>query len=209
MTEHLPVIHQQDGAITLAEFAGQHNLTSKRAIYLANRGSILGATKIRNGRWMVYPPAVLLEQPFQIKRSAIPGRVAPPSGASDIDSLTVDAVTYPIEDDAEAAEPLHADTQQLEAVAPSAPVSPYKRADVQAACLLLRKAVARQDKNVYRLRLEAVEIVQLVEAVASTRRKLKQAISKGAKQYGELKATDALWHKLNAVMNRCRYEVQS
>lgn len=54
-------IHQQQGVMTLSDFAALHGLTMRRASYLATRGRILGATRhVLSKRWLVYPPAKLL-----------------------------------------------------------------------------------------------------------------------------------------------------
>jgi len=198
-------LHQQNGGMSVQAFAALEGLTLKQARYCIKNGKVLGAQRdSRSKKWWIYPPAVLMERPRSYSRSKKSERVAPPSGASDMAGvLPGHAVTHPKQQVEVAAEPLLADQQ------PQAVLSPFKRPEVLAVCKELKKAAARQLKNSYRLKLNALEIVQLVEAVGNDRRRMKQAIGKGAKQYGELRATDALWHKLQTVLRHFSYEVQS
>jgi hypothetical protein len=65
------VHHEQQGGISLIEFAARHDLSREQALYLARSGRILGAARQRNGYWVVFPPAVLLEPLKVYKRKAV------------------------------------------------------------------------------------------------------------------------------------------
>ena len=52
---------QQQGGMTLQAFATLQGLTKNQALYLANRGRVIGAQKAHDGRWLVFPPAKLSE----------------------------------------------------------------------------------------------------------------------------------------------------
>jgi hypothetical protein len=52
---------QQQGSMTLPEFAALHGLTEVQAQRLAKTGRILGAQRNHTGRWLVFPPAKILE----------------------------------------------------------------------------------------------------------------------------------------------------
>ena len=52
---------QQQGSMTLIEFAVLNNLTKLQAQRFAKTGRILGARQAHGGRWIVFPPAKILE----------------------------------------------------------------------------------------------------------------------------------------------------
>jgi hypothetical protein len=79
----------------------------------------------------------------------------------------------------------------------------FNRPKVRQACYCLRKAVAKQERNLHRLRLDSSELVHLFHAVDSARSRARQAAGKGLTKVGSLRATDSLWHKLQAAMQRC------
>jgi hypothetical protein len=53
--------HQQQGGFTLADFAVLHGLDERQAWRLAAGGRILGAQRNHAGRWLIFPPAKILE----------------------------------------------------------------------------------------------------------------------------------------------------
>ena len=62
------VKHQQQGGMTLVDFAALHSMSVKEAWKFAAEGKILGANRdSRSNRWTIYPPAKLL---VTIKRQA-------------------------------------------------------------------------------------------------------------------------------------------
>ena len=121
MSSHSPALtsnklHQQQGGISLSEFATLHGLTHLQATKLVKAGKILGASRHPLSKhWFVFPPAVLLERPRAYKprqpvssdvgtsphglaecqaESGIEcGHPASASGVQDCDPLTVDRVT--------------------------------------------------------------------------------------------------------------------
>ena len=52
---------QQQKGMTLQAFADLNELTKNQALYLVNRGRVMGAQKTRGGSWLVFPPAKLSE----------------------------------------------------------------------------------------------------------------------------------------------------
>ena len=55
------VLHQQQGGISLADFAALHDMTVGEVRKFAAEGKILGANQdSRSNRWTIYPPAKLL-----------------------------------------------------------------------------------------------------------------------------------------------------
>ena len=47
--------------ITLKEFAYQNNKTKSQMKTLLENGRILGAQRLHNGRWRIYPPAKIIQ----------------------------------------------------------------------------------------------------------------------------------------------------
>jgi hypothetical protein len=79
----------------------------------------------------------------------------------------------------------------------------YDRQAVQETCCCIRKAVAKQERNLHRLRFDSVELVHLFQAVESSRKRARQAAGKGLVKVGVLRATDSLWQKLQTAMQHC------
>lgn len=52
---------QRQAGVSLQAFATQEGITKSQALYLANRGRIMGAQKTHGGGWLVFPPAKLTE----------------------------------------------------------------------------------------------------------------------------------------------------
>jgi hypothetical protein len=51
---------QQQGSMTLAEFAALHGLTEVQVRGLAKGGRIMGAQRKHTGHWLIFPPAKIL-----------------------------------------------------------------------------------------------------------------------------------------------------
>ena len=69
-SEYIPsaAMHQQQGGMSLADFAVLHSMSVQEARRFAVEGKILGANRdSRSNRWTIYPPAKLL---VTIKRQA-------------------------------------------------------------------------------------------------------------------------------------------
>lgn len=84
--------------------------------------------------------------------------------------------------------------------APKKPTA-YSTAQVREACRRLR-AVVRQPApdGLHRLTITEAEFLHLHAAVSHDRNKTRKAIGKGNAAIGDLRATDSLWDKLQAVM---------
>jgi hypothetical protein len=51
---------QQQGSMTLLEFAALHDLTLNQVRRLAKGGGIMGAQRKHTGHWLIFPPAKIL-----------------------------------------------------------------------------------------------------------------------------------------------------
>lgn len=85
----------------------------------------------------------------------------------------------------------------------------YRRPEVRSCCRSIKAAVLKQDPSVHRLAVDDCEFLHLYYAVEHDRSKMRKAIGKGLAVAGDLRATDSLWHKLQAVMNRRQYGSRS
>ena len=65
----VPVLHQQDGGLSLQAFAEREGLTLVQVMRCIKRGKVLGARQdARSKHWWIYPPAKLLERPRSYQR---------------------------------------------------------------------------------------------------------------------------------------------
>ena len=78
----VPVLHQQDGGLSLQAFAEREGLTLVQVMRCIKRGKVLGARQdARSKHWWIYPPAKLLERPRSYQRRvALPEPVEAASG---------------------------------------------------------------------------------------------------------------------------------
>lgn len=77
MSKLNPVQHQQQGGLTLQEFAAAHSLTKSAALRYVKSGQVLGARKNpQSNKWWVYPPATLLAVPRPYTKRVSPGQVS-------------------------------------------------------------------------------------------------------------------------------------
>ena len=97
----VPTLHQQEGVLSVQEFAAREGLTHGQAMRCIRSGKVLGARQdARSKHWYIYPPAKLTERPRSFNRRSVAGidaadcagfraecdrsRAAPPSGAEDM-----------------------------------------------------------------------------------------------------------------------------
>jgi hypothetical protein len=76
----------------------------------------------------------------------------------------------------------------------------YRNPLVLSCCRAIKAAVLKQDPHTHRLAFDDCEFLHLFYAVEHDRKKIRQAIGKGLAKSGDLRATDSLWLKLQAVM---------
>lgn len=213
-------LHQQEGGISLRDFAQQSGLSERHILNCAKAGRIIGARQdSRSKKWTIYPPAILTDKYGErIKRSEA--------------SSAVDVGTSPHGLSADLAEP-HQETPEGSSLSPSAkPVltlpdnfaAPmprarrstanwrdadsllvYRRPEVQSVLRILREAAARQYREgIHYLRLEGRELSQLYAALDHERSRIRKLIGKGLVDVGNLRASDSAWQKLQAICQQGR-----
>jgi hypothetical protein len=213
--------------MTPREFGRLHGFTKAQAVDLASRGLIEGATlNPYSKRWDIPEGARLADwlqalplpvepsspvgtarEPQRAARSARAGAMTEGNaGPNPRLGLLAELEAFPVSQQtpqgcaegflAEVEPPAAGEDGDADAVLV------YRKPEVQATCLCLRRAVARQSRQHQSLWLDAVELVQVFEAVDALRRKAKSAAGKGLQGVGPLKATDGLWRKLQEAMQR-------
>lgn len=205
----VPVLHQQDGGLSLQAFAQREGLTLGEVKGCIKRGKVLGARKdARSKHWWVYPPAKLLERP----RSRAKSQEVFSEVAAELPGLLPCGSAVAVEAGAKSGQPgQHA--PQVEAAGTCLPASrqaPQGRAEcsplvyrspaVQSSLHAIREAVARQHREgIHYLRLEGGEFSQLYAALGRERSRIRKLVSRGLAAIGELRASDSTWRKLQAM----------
>lgn len=136
------------------------------------------------------------EPRFEVFHEDVLSRAEPSSGSGAMDGLAVDAGTYPTDHvDAEPLPP-HADKQAKRAGSSSA----YSAPEVRSACRCIRAASAAQhSKDSHTLRFTDRELLHLHSALSHDRNRTRKAIGKGLAKIVDLRASDTVWEKLQAV----------
>lgn len=215
-------LHQQDGALTMQAFADREGLTLKQALTAARRGQLLGARQNPlSNRWWVYPPAKLLHRPKS--RSKPAAAVACSSHTSDkaaAPRLPVHPTeaqeghgvagipeggrcTPTTEGQAEGIHP----PASSQAAQRCAGISPgvYRSPEARSVCQVLREAAARQHREgIHYLRLDGREFSRLYAALERERSRVRKLVGKGLAAVGELRATDSVWQKMQAMCQEGR-----
>ncbi|MDP2759872.1 MAG: hypothetical protein Q8O64_05620 [Sideroxyarcus sp.] len=93
---------------------------------------------------------------------------------------------------------LHADPQAKRAGIPLI----YRDPQVRGCCRAIKAAVLKQEPGRHYLALDDTEYLHLWFAIEHERSKTRKAIGKGLAVVGDLRATDSVWQKLAAIMNR-------
>jgi hypothetical protein len=78
----------------------------------------------------------------------------------------------------------------------------YRDPQVRCSCRSIKAAVLKQEPSRHHLILDDSEYLHLWFALENSRSKMRKAIGKGLAQVGDLRATDSVWMKLAAIMNR-------
>jgi hypothetical protein len=210
----VPALHQQNGGLTMQEFADKEGLTLKQAVTAARGGKILGASQDgRSKRWHVYPPAKLMERPRSYMRSA----GVSPEAAAEFPGLLPCGSAVAVEagtGSGQSGQPV----PQVEAEGTRPPASQqapqgraegcsmvYRSPEVQSVLCVLREAAARQFREgLHYLRLDAHEFAQLYAALGSERSRTRKLVGRGLLPVGLLRASDTVWQKMQAMSREGR-----
>ena len=210
----VPVLHQQDGGMSLQAFAQREGLTLGEVKGCIKRGKVLGARKdARSKHWWIYPPAKLLERP----RSRAKSQEVFPEVAAELPDLLPCGSAVAVEAGAKSGQSGQY-ALQVEAAGNSPPASqqaPQGRAEcsplvyrspaVQSSLRAISEAAARQYREgIHYLRLEGREISQLYAALDRERTRIRKLVGKGLVDVGNLRASDSAWQKLQAMCQQGR-----
>jgi hypothetical protein len=213
----VPALHQQNGGLTMQEFADKEGLTLKQAVTAARGGKILGASQDgRSKRWYVYPPAKLMERPRSYQRRAAgfdfgtsphglsAGLPLPVQETPEASSLSLPAKPVLTFADA-AALPVAARTQEHGTPSSCGKPEAYTCPETQSVLQALREAAARQFREgLHYLRLDAHEFAQLYAALGSERSRTRKLVGRGLLPVGLLRASDSVWQKMQAMSREGR-----
>lgn len=216
-------LHQQDGALTMQAFADREGLTLKQALTAARRGQLLGARQNPlSNRWWVYPPAKLLHRPKSRSKPAA-AAVACSSHTSE-EAAAQRLPVHPTEAQEGhgvagipeggrctpttegKAEGIHPPASS-QAAQRCAGISPgvYRSPQARSVCQVLREAAARQHREgIHYLRLDGREFSRLYAALERERSRIRKLVGKGLAAVGELRATDSVWQKMQAMCQEGR-----
>ncbi|MDP2760966.1 MAG: hypothetical protein Q8O64_11290 [Sideroxyarcus sp.] len=215
-------LHQQDGGMSIQAFADREGLTLKQARNCIRRGKVLGARQdARSKHWWIYPPAKLMERPRGCTKPSAAGA----ANTSDLAANTSDQSVYQ-SDGHPAEKPV---LMVLDAVLPVAahtatpgapascgkafkfnafdgePQNVYTCPETQAVLRELREAAAKRlREGISYLRLEGREFAQLYAALDRERGRIRKLVGKGLVDIGNLRASDSIWQKLQAVSQQGR-----
>lgn len=79
----------------------------------------------------------------------------------------------------------------------------FRTPEVRSAGRSIKAALLKRDPHTHRLALDDCEFLHLFHAVEHCRSRMRKTIGKGLHKVGSLRATDSLWQKLQAEMQRC------
>lgn len=215
-------LHQQEGALTMQAFADREGLTLKQALTAARRGQLLGARQNPlSNRWWVYPPAKLMKRPRSYQKREAPEDLAPHTPDEAAAKLLPVHPTEAQEGHGVAGIPeggrcTPATEGKAEGIHPSASsqavqrcagISPgvYRSPEARSVCQVLREAAARQHREgIHYLRLDGREFSRLYAALERERSRIRKLVGKGLAAVGELRATDSVWQKMQAMCQEGR-----
>lgn len=192
-------LHQQQGGMSLQAFSDREGISLFQAKALAKRGQIFGARQdSRSKHWWVYPPAKLLVEPRGCKV-----RSAANTSDQSIDQLADQPLEKPVLIVPDAALPVAERTE--EHGAPASCGNVYTCPETQSALRVLHDAAVRQYREgIHYLRLEGSEFSQLYAALDRERGRIRKLVGKGLVDIGNLRASDSIWQKLQAVCQQGR-----
>ncbi len=193
--ESSATLHQQAGAMTPQAFAEREGLTLGQVKRCIHAGQILGAQQdSRSKRWVIYPPAKLLRpvRKYAVRDSAAPdGSSVPFPACGKTPSPGVARA--------------NGEGEFSTCLRPAAPVSVFAAPETKRVCRVLHEAAARQFREgLHYLRLDADEFALLYIALYDHRNRLRKLVGRGRKPVGQLRASDSVWHKLQAASREGR-----
>ncbi len=75
----------------------------------------------------------------------------------------------------------------------------YRSVSIRSACRRVREAASKLFKGAHTLRMDDFEFLHVFSAVQFERNRVRKAVAKGRADYADLRATDSLWQKLQAL----------
>ena len=225
----MSALHQQQGGLSLRAFAEQSGLSERHVLNCAKAGRIVGAQQdSRSKKWTIYPPAKLVDKSgdvvkpreaaagFDVAGGAhTPGKQAaqrlpvhPTEARAGARSAAVCRMgipqggrgTPPTEGKAEGILP--SAKPPLTFARPSWRNKPdvYTCPETQSVLAAIREAAARQHREgIHYLRLDGGEFSQLYAALGHERSRIRKLVSRGLAAIGELRISDSVWQKLQAM----------
>lgn len=208
-------LHQQDGGMSVQAFADLEGLTLKQARYCIRRGKVLGARQdARSKHWWIYPPAKLMERPRGCTKPGAAGAVNTPDQSVDQSSghpaekpvlMVPDACYASIATEPGPVTPASCGKAFKFNAFDGEPQNVYTCAETQAVLRELREAAAKRlREGIHYLRLEGSEFSQLYAALGRERDRIRKLVGKGLVDIGNLRASDSIWQKLQAVSQQGR-----
>lgn len=232
--EYIPstaTLHQQDGGMSVQAFAAKEGITESYLRRLIKRGLVLGASKHPlSKKWCIYPPAKIADGSCTIRptirrreKSAaqspnLLARGSADTGEAGTDSRQLGQPVPQVEAEGKrppaspvltlkaAALPVAARTQEhgIPASCGKRPMV-YTSPEVQSVRRILHEAAARQYRQgIHYLRLEGRELSQLYAALDHERSRIRKLIGKGLVDVGNLRASDSVWQKMQAMCQQGR-----
>lgn len=190
--EQSVILHQQDGGMTVQAFADQQGIRLSMMRYYVKTGRVIGARQdARSKKWTIYPPAKLTVTPRSRER---------------LEAAGFDVGTGPHGLSVALAEPYQKTPEALSLCPPAKPIltlpdsGVYRCPETQSVLRALREAAARQCREgIHYLRLEGREFSQLYAALGCERSRIRKLVGKGLVDVGNLRASDSVWQKLQAM----------
>jgi len=210
----VPTLHQQEGGLSIQAFAEREGLTPGQVMRCIRAGKVLGARQdARSKHWTIYPPAKLMERP----RSYAKRQEVFPQASAEFPDLLARGSAVAAEAGTKSRQSgQHAPQVEAEGIRPPAgqqapqgravglPLA-YRSAEVQSVLHALREAAARQFREgLHYLRLDAREFAQLYTALNNDRSRVRKLVGRGLLPVGLLRASDSVWHKMQAMSREGR-----
>lgn len=213
--EQSVILHQQDGGMTVQAFADQHGVPLSMMRYYVKTGRVIGARQdSRSKKWTIYPPAKLTVTPRSRERLQAAGfdvGTSPHGLSADLPLLVQETQearscclpAKPVLTLPDAALPIAARTKEHGYSASCGKPKIYVEA--RSVCQTLHEAAVRQYREgIHYLRLEGCEISQLYAALGCERSRIRKLVGKGLVDVGNLRASDSVWQKLQAMCQQGR-----
>jgi len=218
----MSALHQQQGGLSLRAFAEQSGFSERYVLNCAKAGRIVGARQdSRSKKWTIYPPAKLVDKSGDIvkRREAAAGFDVAGGSHTPDEEAALRLPVHPTE-----AREGHAEggipeggrcTPTTEGKAEGTPLpakplltwrnTPEAYTGARNVCRMLHEAAARQHREgIHYLRLDGREFSRLYAALNHERSRIRKLVGKGLAAVGELRATDSVWQKLQAMCHEGR-----